>query len=347
MAEGISLHDSSVEATTSADSFTKKEASPEESIHVRDGPIYVNAPESSSTSTYSWPIYTGFESIPSAMALSPCIEEDTQDLARHVSKGTVVTPQNTSTSYTALSPALALQERNPRKRSLTEKARELLATPDTADLEIFYTSTSKQVAPTVPDTIKQEAGDSTQQASVNSVSPDQNITSCPMEPPSSKRKGHTFRAQPPPKRQKTPDVIMSSQSPPGKRRPGRPRKLGDDTPSMIFIGTSTSTANTEGSTSGTSVTTRSASTGSLKRSPTSPIYGPEFRLAYSSTASKLPAIPIAPATRLELSTPEPEKRRRGRPPKVAVEKSMPTAPVPIQPKPVANGDTIISAADGQ
>lgn len=310
------------------------DVSPEESIHVR-------APELSRASTYSLSTHVDFRSAPSAASLSPGVEEGTQDSPMHISSST--TPQENSTNYTLSPPTLALQERNPRKRNLTEKARELLATADTD------TGVSKQAvkqARTVPTATKLGVGDTTQQVDTNPAPPDQSITSCPMEPPSSKRKGHQSHAEPPTKRQKTPDV-MSSQPPVGKRRPGRPRKPrpGDDTPSTIFVGTSTTIPDAEGSVSGRSVTTRSASTGSFQRSPSSPIYGPEFRLVY---ASKLPAIPIAPAAKLEVSTPEPEKRRRGRPPKVTVEKPIPIVPVPIQPKPAANGDISISAtADGQ
>ncbi|KAF8423521.1 hypothetical protein EV426DRAFT_574381 [Tirmania nivea] len=345
----INLSGNPEEATASADSLAKQnEISPEESIHVRYEAIHVRALESSRNSTYSWSTHRNFKSPTDP---SSCIKEGTQVSTVHASDGSMAIPQDTSTNYIASPPTLALQERNPRKRNLTEKARELLATADTADQETFYTGASKQVGKqvrTIPAATKLEAGDNTSQVRVNSISLDQNIAVYPMEPPSSKRKPPPppSRAQPPTKRQKTPDV-MSPQPPAGKRRPGRPRKPrpGGDIPSTILAETSATTPDTEDSVSGRSVTTRSTSTGSFQQSPTSPFYGPECRLAYCSTASRPPAIPIAPALRLEVSTPEPEKRRRGRPPKVTVEKSMPIALVPIQPKPVANGVTSIPAAD--
>ncbi|KAF8439596.1 hypothetical protein BGX38DRAFT_1273265 [Terfezia claveryi] len=332
--EQINLNDTSVETSTPADSLAKqKETLPEESIYVRDKDIYVKAPESSKASTYSQPTRMN---VPPVTALPPRVEEGIQDSTIHVSNGTTAMSQNTSTSYLASPPTLALQERNPRKRSLTEKARELLATADVVESEIASKQAGKLASTTPAD------GGGTTQADVDSVLTDQNIASCPMEPPSSKRKGLQYCGQSPTKRQKTPDIL--SQPPAVKRRPGRPRKPrpGDETSSMISVGPSTITPDAEGSVSSRSVTTRSASMGSFQQSPTSPKYGPEFLLAYNSTVNKLPAIPIAPAA---VSTPEPEKRRRGRPPKVPVEKSIPIAPVPIQPKPVVNGDLSITAAD--
>lgn len=331
--EVINLNETSVKTRTPADSLAKlKETSPEESIYVRDKDIDVKAPESSRASTYSQPAHMN---VPSVAALAPCAEEGTQDSTIHISNGTMAISQNTSTSNLTSPPTLALQERNPRKRSLTEKARELLATADAVEPEIASKQGGK-LASTIP----ADGGDTTQ-AGVDSVSADQNIASCSMEPPSSKRKGLQHCGQSPTKRQKTPDIL--SQPPAVKRRPGRPRKPrpGDETP-MISVVPSTITPDAEGSVGSRSVTTRSASMGSFQQSPTSPNYGPEFLLAYNSTANKLPAIPIAPAA---VSTPEPEKRRRGRPPKVPVEKSIPIAPVPIQPKPVANGDPSITVAD--
>lgn len=341
----VSLNDISA-VTTSANSLLKQEkTSPEESIYVSDNTVHVEAPGASGPPTDSRPTHKHVTPAPLVTALSPCGDEDNQGSTIHVSNGTTAISQDPGTNYVTSHPTLALQGRDPRKRGLTEKARELLATGDAVDPESFYTGPSKQVGKQAS-TVPADIGDATQQPSVNSGSTNQNIASCPMEPPSSKRKGYPYHEQPPTKRQKTPD-IMSSQPPVVKRGPGRPRKPrpSADVPPRIVIGTSVTTPDEEGSASSRSVTTRSASTGSFQQSPTSPIYGPEFRLAYSSTA-KLPAIPIAPALRLEVSPPVPEKRRRGRPPKVTVEKPIPIAPVPIQPKPVAIGDTI-PVPDGQ
>lgn len=339
------MNDTSVETITSTETLVKQEeTSLEESIYVRDQAIHVKAPEFSGASTDSRPTHINVSTTPLVTALSPCFEEGTQDSVMHVSNGTIAMSQDTDGSLVTSPPTLALQERNPRKRSLTEKARELLATADVVDPESFYTGPSKQVGKQAG-TVPVNTGNTTQKESV--ISTDQNVASCLMEPPSSRRNGNP-PAQPPTKRQKTPDTI-SYQSLVVKRRPGRPRKPrpGDDKPSMIFVGASATTPDAEGSASGGSATTRSTSTGSFQQSPTSPIHGPEFRLAYSSTANRLPAIPIAPAPRLEVSTVEPEKRRRGRPPKVPVEKPIPITPVPIQPKPVAHGDISFLAPDGQ
>lgn len=309
----------------------EKQPSPEESIHVRNGSPDGESPSpythsSSDITSRSEPAQLSPRNSP------PSPTPDGAELTIHVTNGPNNTRQEKGESTSAAPLNLPIHERIIRKRKLSERAMESLDKGE---------SSEEDEEPEINAILAQENHSSPVATGSANITPTTVIRS------KARKSSNGHAAHPTSKKRGRPPKLPVFGPPIARKPVGRPRKHprpGDHPADAHSPTHEASGTDVEGSTR--SIATNSSSSASFNYSPTSPLFPslPTF-LGSSPLPAKLPAVLISPAPKIDASPALVEKKRRGRPPKVSIEKSIPVIPVAIKPKPAVERE--MSSTDGK